>query len=259
VPTRTPAARRAEILALRYQRLTGREIAVRLGLPRSTVARILKQAGLGRLRSLEAPEPVRRYEKQIPGELIHVDTKKLGKIRGVGHRVTGKRQPGNRGIGWEFAHVCVDDHSRLAYVEILPNERQDSAIAFLERAVAWFGDKGVQVRAVMTDNAPCYLAKRFVATCRQLGLRIVRIRPYRPRTNGKAERFIQTLLREWAYRWVYRSSSQRAQRLLLYLHFYNFHREHLALGALPPISRLPNLNNVLGNHICCGRRSWWLE
>ncbi len=248
IPTRTPEAIVHKLIELRCQRLTGSEIAARLGLPRSTVGRILKRAGLGRLASLEAPEPVRRYEKQFPGELIHLDIKKLAAIRKVGHRVTGNRRDCTPGAGWEFVHVCVDDRSRLAYVEVLPDERQGSAIAFLRRAVAWFASKGIQVRAVMTDNGPCYIAKRFVATCKDLGLGIIRTRPYRPRTNGKAERFIQTLMREWAYRWVHQDSRQRSVRLKLYLHFYNFHRQHMSLDGLPPISRITHLNNVLRIH-----------
>ncbi len=248
MPTKTSAEKIAQIVALRRQRLAGSEIAARLCLPRSTVARILQRAGVGRLRSLEPPEPVRRYEKQFPGELLHLDIKKLGRIGTIGHRVTGDYRQRARGGGWEFVHVCVDDHSRLAYAEILPDERQDSAIAFLKRAVAWFAQKGIRARAVLTDNGSCYIAKRFVATCRRLGLRAARTRPYRPQTNGKAERFIQTLKREWAYRWIYKNSTQRKQRLPLYLHFYNFHRQHQSLGDLPPISRLPQLNNVLRMH-----------
>ena len=248
MPTQTSTEMTAQIVALRRRRLTGSEIAARLGLARSTVARILQRSGLGRLRSLEPPEPVRRYEKQFPGELLHLDIKKLGRIGTIGHRVTGDYRQRARGGGWEFVHICIDDHSRLAYAEILPDERQDSAIAFLKRAVAWFASKGIQARAILTDNGGCYIAKRFVATCRQLGLRAKRTRPYRPQTNGKAERFIQTLLREWAYRWIYSHSSQRTQRLPLYLHFYNFHRQHMSLGNKPPISRLPLLNNLMGIH-----------
>ena len=248
MPTQTSTEMTAQIVALRRRRLTGSEIAARLGLARSTVARILQRSGLGHLRSLEPPEPVRRYEKQFPGELLHLDIKKLGRIGTIGHRVTGDYRQRARGGGWEFVHICIDDHSRLAYAEILPDERQDSAIAFLKRAVAWFASKGIQARAILTDNGGCYIAKRFVATCRQLGLRAKRTRPYRPQTNGKAERFIQTLLREWAYRWIYSHSSQRTQRLPLYLHFYNFHRQHMSLGNKPPISRLPLLNNLMGIH-----------
>lgn len=248
MPTKTSAEMIARIVALRRQRRTGGEIAARLGLARSTVSRILQRAGLGRMSSLEAPEPVRRYERQIPGELVHIDTKKLARIRRVGHRVTGNRRHRTRGAGWEFVHVCVDDRSRLAYVEVLPDERQESAIAFLRRAVSWFARKGVRVRAVMTDNGSCYVAKRFVAACSDLSLRILRTRPYRPQTNGKAERFIQTLTREWAYRWIHHSSQQRQARLRLYQHFYNFHRQHMSLGGLPPVSRLPHLANVLRMH-----------
>jgi len=248
MPSKTPEEKISQIMALRHQRLTGSEIAARLCLPRSTVARILQRAGLGRLASLEPPEPVRRYEKQFPGELLHLDIKKLGRIGAIGHRVTGDYRRRARGVGWEFVHVCVDDRSRLAYAEILPDQRQDSAIAFLKRAVVWFASKGIRARAILTDNGSCYVAKRFVATCHRLGLRAKRTRPYRPQTNGKAERFIQTLKREWAYRWIYSTSRQRAQRLPIYLHFYNFHRQHQSLGDLPPVSRLPLLNNVFRMH-----------
>jgi transposase InsO family protein len=230
--------------------MSGAEIAARLRMSPATVARILRRAGLSRLRSLEPPEPPRRYEKQHPGELVHLDIKKLGKIRGVGHRITGKRQHGNRGIGWDYVHVAIDDRSRLAYVEILPDERQGSAAAFLKRAVAWYKRHGIEVKRVMTDNGSCYVSRLFATTRTGLGLRHSFTRPYRPRTNGKAERLIQTLLREWAYRFVYSSSSQRSRRLTRYLHFYNWHREHQALGRKPPAARLPlAVNNVLRIHI----------
>ena len=248
-PGRTPEAKQREVVRMRRERLSGAQIAVRLRLSPATVARILQREGLSRLRSLEPPEPVRRYEKQHPGELVHLDIKKLGRIRGVGHRITGKRQHENRGIGWDYVHVAIDDRSRLAYVEILPDERQGCASAFLERATAFYARHGIQVRRIMTDNGSCYVSKRFAATRQRLGLRHSFTRPYRPRTNGKAERFIQTLLREWAYRFVYNSSAQRAKRLTRYLHFYNWHREHQALGRRPPASRLPlPVNNVLRMH-----------
>jgi len=248
-PRRTPRTRRRQVVALRRQRMSGTEIAVRLDLSPATVGRILRHQGLSRLKSLEPTEPPRRYEKQHPGELLHLDIKKLGRIRGVGHRVTGKRQHRNRGIGWDFVHVAIDDASRLAYVEILPDERQGSATAFLERAVAWYAQHGIQVQRLLTDNGSCYRSKVFAKARRGLGMRHSFTRPYRPRTNGKAERLIQTLLREWAYRFAYQSSIQRQRCLAHYQHFYNWHRQHQALNRLPPASRLPStVNNVLSFH-----------
>lgn len=250
-PRKTPRARRRRVVALRRQRMSGAEIAARLGMSQATVARILRRQGLHRLRSLEPTKPPRRYEKQHPGELLHLDTKKLGRIRGVGHRITGQRKHHNRnrGIGWDFVHVAIDDASRLAYVEILPDERQGAATAFLERAVAWYAQRGIRVQRLLTDNGNCYRSKLFAAHCSGLGLRHSFTRPYRPQTNGKAERLIQTLLREWAYRFVYHSSIQRQQWLSHYLHFYNCHRQHQALNRQPPASRLPStVNNVLRIH-----------
>ena len=233
------------ILALREQRLSQIEISWKTGVPRSTVSRWLRRWGLGRLPQLAPPEPIRRYEKDKAGELVHLDIKKLGKIRGVGHRITGQRQHRNRGIGWEFAHVAIDDASRVAYVEILHDERAVSAQAFLIRARAWFADRGVTIQRILTDNGSCYVAKTFAALCKELGLKHSRTRPYRPRTNGKAERFIQTLQREWAYAFTFHSSRERTQRLPGYLHFYNQHRAHTALRGKPPYSRL-SLNNAVG-------------
>lgn len=247
-PTRTSQARVEQILAMRRQRMCGAEIACRLGMPRSTVARILKREGLGRLRSLESPEPPRRYVKQHPGELLHLDIKKLGRIRGIGHRITGNRRDTSPGAGWEYVHVCVDDASRLGYVEILPDERQGTTTGFLERAVAWYARQGIPTQAILTDNGNAYRSHRFAAACRRLAVRHGFTRPYRPQTNGKAERLIQTLLREWAYRFPYRSSTQRRRRLTRYLHFYNHHRMHQSLGGLPPTSRIPHVNKLLGMH-----------
>ncbi len=248
-PRRTPEDRRQRVVALRRQRMSGAEIAARLGLAPATVARILRSEGLSRLKSLEPTEPPRRYEKQHPGELVHLDIKKLGRIRGVGHRITGKRQHRSRGIGWDFVHVAIDDASRWAYTEILADERQDTAAGFLERAVAFYARHGIQVQRILTDNGSCYRSRRFARMRRRLGLRHSFTRPYRPRTNGKAERLIQTLLREWAYRFVYCSSIQRRRQLTRYIHFYNWHREHRALKRKPPASRLPlTVNNVLRIH-----------
>jgi transposase InsO family protein len=247
-PSRTSKAQEDQIVALRFQRMTGGEIAWRLAMPRSTVARILKRAGLARLRSLEPPPPVQRYEKEHPGELLHLDIKKLGRIRGVGHRITGDRRDTSPGAGWEYVHVCVDDHSRLAYVEVLPDERQGTATGFLERAVAWYAKHGIQTRRILTDNGNCYRSHRFNAACTRLAVRHGFTRPYRPQTNGKAERLIQTLLREWAYRFAYPSSRRRRQRLHTYLHFYNWHRQHTSLNRMAPASRLPPVNNLMGLH-----------
>ncbi|HEX9842227.1 MAG TPA: IS481 family transposase, partial [bacterium] len=201
-------------------RMTIRQIAERLALARSTVALVLKRLGLNRLKLLEPKEPkepIRRFEKARPGELLHLDIKKLGRIGRVGHRITGDRRSRARGIGWEFVHVCIDDHSRLAYVEVLPNERAESACGFLKRAIAWFKVQGVRVRGIMTDNGSCYVSRAFAALCGRLRLRLrlrhVRTRPYTPKTNGKAERFIQTLLREWAYGRAYANSTQRQAQL----------------------------------------------
>jgi len=247
-PTRTPRAQVERILAMRRQRMCGAEIACRLGMPRSTVARILKREGLGRLRSLEPAEPPRRYVMQHPGELLHLDIKKLGRIRKIGHRITGNRRDTSPGAGWEYVHVCIDDASRLAYVEILPDERQGTASGFLERAIAWYARCGISTQRILTDNGSCYRSQRFADACSRLGTRHSFTRPYRPQTNGKAERLIQTLLREWAYRFPYKASKHRKRRLTRYLHFYNCHRMHQSLGGLPPLSRVPHVNNVLRMH-----------
>ena len=247
VPRRTAGERIERVVALRREGCSGAEIAELTGVPRSTVGRWLRRRGLGRLRTLAAPVEVRRYQKQHPGELIHLDVKKLGRIGRVGHRISGDRRSHVRGIGWEYVHVAIDDASRLAYAEVLEDERSQSATAFLRRALAWYAAHGITTRALLTDNGSCYLARSFAGLCSDLGIRHGRTRPYRPRTNGKAERFIQTLLREWAYGFTYPTSSVRTQRLLPYLHFYNYHRAHTALARNPPISRL-GLNNVVRNN-----------
>jgi len=226
------------IAQLRGHRMTGARIAQSLGLPRSTVARHLKRLGLGRLRALEPPEPPRRYERQRPGEILHVDVKKLGKIGLIGHRITGDKSRRARGVGWEFVHVAVDDASRLAYAEVLPHERKESALGFLLRAVAWFRSQGVRIERLMTDNGSAFRSRLFARACQRLGLRHIRTRPYTPRTNGKAERFIQTLLREWAYAQPFPNSRRRTAALKPWLRHYNYDRPHASLGAKPPISRL---------------------
>jgi transposase InsO family protein len=208
-------------------------------MPRSTVAAVLKRRGLERLSHLGPRPAVVRYERQRPGELLHVDVKKLGRFRRIGHRITGDPGAGrSRRVGWDFVHVCIDDHSRLAYVETLANERTETSTGFLRRAIRWFRRQGIRTERVMTDNGACYRANAFAGTCRELGVRHLLTRPYTPRTNGKAERFIQTLLREWAYARPYRTSKQRTKRLAPWLRYYNRLRPHSALRGLPPHSRI---------------------
>jgi transposase InsO family protein len=237
-----------EIERLRRRRWTGPHIAEAVALSRATVARTLRQLGLARLSALTPAPPVHRYEWQRPGQLLHLDTKKLGRIVGVGHRITGDRRYRTRGSGWEFAHVCVDDHSRLAYVEILADERAPTVVAFLRRACTWFRRRGIEVQRVLSDNGNGYRSDLFAAACQALQLAARRTRPYTPRTNGKAERFIQTLLREWAYAVPYHSSAERTAALTPWLHYYNWHRAHSALGARPPISRAVPSDDLLRLH-----------
>jgi transposase InsO family protein len=239
------------IVALRRQRFTGRHIALKVGVSPATVSRVLKRAGLSRLKQLEPAEPIRRYEWNHPGEMIHIDIKKLGRFERVGHRITGDRtgQANSRGVGWEFVHVSIDDASRIAFSQILPDERKESAVAFLAAAVAYYASLGVTVTRVMTDNGSCYRSKAFAKACRRLGLRHVRTKPYTPRTNGKAERFIQTALREWAYAVAYPNSDRRAAELPVWLHRYNWHRPHGSLKTKTPISRLGKTgDNLLRLH-----------
>jgi transposase InsO family protein len=237
----TPQTVVEEIERLRRQRRTGKQIAAETGVSSATVSRVLRRLGLNKLSALEPAEPARRYEREHPGELIHIDIKKLGRIGGVGHRITGRR-PGminrHRGIGWEFVHVCIDDASRVAFVQIMTDQRKGSAVAFLEAAVAYFASLGIRSERVMTDNGSCYRSTTFRAACKRLGLRQIFTRPYTPRTNGKAERFIQSALREWAYARAYQNSDQRCAELLDWLHRYNWHRPHGSLKANTPISRL---------------------
>ena len=241
VPRRTPRAVEALIERLRRLRMTSTRIAAELHMAVSTVGAVLGRLGLNRLSRLEPPEPPNRYCRRSPGELIHLDVKKLGRFRTPGHRVRGGVKAGGQssGAGWEFVHVAVDDCSRLAYVEILADEKATTAIAFLERALAWFAERRVRVARVMTDNGACYRARAWAHACAHHHLRHLRTRPYRPRTNGKAERFIQTMLREWAYAAAYQTSPQRAVALAPWLDYYNQRRPHAALGHQPPASRLP--------------------
>ena len=237
MPRQAHPDRVEEVLRLRRRRYTGPQIAARVGLSTATVARILARCGLSRLRSLEPKQPARRYQREHPGELIHVDIKKLGRIGRIGHRIHGDRTTRVRGIGWEFVHVAIDDATRMAYAEVLPNERSPSSTRFLRRSVAWFRSRGVQVQAVMSDNGSCYKAK-FDSVCQRLQLRHLRTKPYHPQTNGKAERFIQTLLREWAYKRPYPTSIHRTNRLTTYLNHYNLRRPHAALNKCTPAQRL---------------------
>lgn len=249
LPRLIEAERRAQVIALRHQKLTAVAIADALGLRRSTVSRLLRRQGLGKLRLLEPQVPVQRYERSTPGELVHIDIKKLGKIDGVGHRIHGDRRTRKRGIGWEHVHVCVDDATRLAFVEVLPTERKECATAFLLRAVRWFQQQGVAIQRVMTDNGSCYRSKDFRQACATIGAKHIRTRPYTPKTNGKAERFIQTMTRQWAHGVPYASSDQRKAALPAWLTYYNYDRPHAGIGGRSPINRLrSNLNNLLSNH-----------
>ncbi|MDX8529077.1 IS481 family transposase [Mesorhizobium sp. MSK_1335] len=251
-PAQTPATVADEIAALRRRRLTGQHIARQTGVSTATVSRVLKRAGLSRLKDIEPAQPVRRYEREKPGEMIHIDIKKLGRFERVGHRITGDRvgQSNSRGVGWEFVHVCIDDASRVAFSQVLPDERKESAIAFLKAAVAYYASLGIVIERVMTDNGSCYRSKAFAKACRKLGLKHIRTKPYTPKTNGKAERFIQTALREWAYAVAYPTSDHRAAELPVWLHRYNWHRPHGSLKSQTPISRLGlSGDNLLRLHI----------
>ena len=238
IPRQVHPGRVEEVLRLRRRRASGPQIASRVGLSSATVARILARHGLSRLKYLDPKEPIIRYQRSRAGELIHFDIKKLARIGHVGHRIHGDHSRKRRGIGWEFVHVAIDDASRLAYAEVLPNERSPSSTRFLRRSVAWFQLRGVSVRSIMSDNGSCYVSDCFTAACQKLKLRHLRTKPYRPQTNGKAERFIQTLLREWAYQRPYSTSAQRTDRLPRYLNHYNLRRPHAALNKHTPAQRL---------------------
>jgi transposase InsO family protein len=225
------------VLQLRQARKTILQIAQELKLDRSRVARVLRRHGLSRLRSLEPVLPVRRYEWARPGDMLHLDVKKLGRVRGLGHRVTGIRTHQNRGIGWEYVHVCIDDATRVAFVEVLENERGPIAAGFFERAVAHFRELGIRTRRVLTDNGSGYVSRAFAQACARARVQHRRTRPYTPRTNGKAERFIQSLLRECAYARPYESSAERRRALRGWIRHYNERRIHTALGTTP-LSRL---------------------
>lgn len=251
-PSQTSPATCAVIEALRRQRHTGKQISAEVQVSPATVSRVLRRLGLNRIRDLEPAEPVRRYERAAPGEIIHIDIKKLGRFDKIGHRITGDRtgQSNSRGVGWEFVHVCIDDNSRVAFSQIKPDEKATSAVPFLKAAVAYYKSLGVTVARVMTDNGSCYKSFDFRDACRDLGIKHIRTRPYTPKTNGKAERFIQTALREWAYAQAYPTSDRRAEELPIWLHKYNWHRPHGGIKSQTPISRLGlTEDNLLRHHI----------
>jgi transposase InsO family protein len=258
IPHRTPDELVEVIVALRRLRMTAAEIAFCLGMALSTVSAVLLRVGLGKLSRLEPPEPANRYQRRRPGELLHIDVKKLGGITGIGHRITGQRQTFNatrrqarrtgQRAGWQFVHVCVDDATRLAYVEVLGDEKATTAVGFLKRAIAFYAAYGVSVERVMTDNGSAYRSTTHALACRALGIRHLRTRPYRPRTNGKAERFIRTLLGGWAYGAIYGTSAERTAALDGWLWTYNHRRPHGSLSHKPPIARLNELNNLAGSY-----------
>ena len=256
VPLRSGEGRVAAIAALRRLRMTGAEIAETLGMPVSTVSGILTRIDLGKLWRLEPLEPPNRYERRRPGELVHVDVKKLGRIGRPGHRVTGRVSGGGHHrrayhLGWEYVHVCVDDATRLVYVEVLDDEKAVTAVGFLRRAIAHFAAFGIRVERLMTDNGNAYRSAIHALACKALGIKHLRTRPYRPRTNGKAERFIRTMLGGWAYGAIYRTSDERRAALAGWLDFYNRQRPHGSLGHQPPLQRLAALtrNNLAGPYI----------
>jgi transposase InsO family protein len=262
IPHRTPDELVEVIVLLRRLRMTGAEIALCLAMALSTVSAVLLRIGLGKLSRLEPPEPPNRYERRHAGELLHVDVKKLARIADgrAGHRVHGNRRlqrsPRKRDaagrdrrlVGWEFVHVCVDDATRLAYVEVLADEKAMTAVGFLRRAVAFYARHGITVQAVMSDNGACYRSTIHAFACRALAIRHLRTRPYRPRTNGKAERFIRTLLAGWAYGAIYGSSRERTAALDGWLWTYNHRRPHGALSHKTPIARLTEVNNLAGSY-----------
>ena len=244
-PRQLPTERVAQAIAMRQQRRTGRFICQHLAVSGASVSRILRRARLSRWRDLEPRPPVVRYQRERPGELLHLDTKKLGRIKGIGHRITGNRRRRTRGIGWDVVHVAIDDASRVAVASVTENECGTTACRFLKATVEYFAKRGVRIERVMTDNG----SHAFRDTCQQLGIRHLRTKPFTPRTNGKAERFIQTTLREWAYAEAYLNSEQRTTALHAWLHHYNWHRPHSAIDCQPPITKLGlKGNNLLKFH-----------
>ena len=248
-PRAIAASTALAIVELRRRFLTQARIAQSVGVSQSTVGRVLARAGLSRWSDLAPSEPSVRYEHEHPGDLLHIDTKKLGRIVRMGHRITGDRRDSVDGAGWEFLFVAVDDHARIGFTQMKPDERQGSASAFLRASVAYFARLGVSIRRVLTDNGSAFRSKRFAAACRRLGLQHVFTRPYRPQTNGKAERFIQSALREWAYGIAYQHSTERSAMLERWTHHYNWHRPHQGIGGIAPMSRLSrSRNNLLTLH-----------
>lgn len=252
-PTRSPRSIRPAtalaIVELRRRRLTQARIAQSLGVSKSTVSRVLNRAGLSKLRDLVLPEPVHRYEHAAPGDLLHIDTKKLARIEAAGHRVTGNRQSRSRGAGWEVLFVAVDDHARIAFTDLYLDETKQSAAQFLLNVHAYFKSMGVRLKRLLTDNGPAFHSTVFAQTCERLGLQHSFTKPYRPQTNGKAKRFIQSAIREWAYAFVYQHSDQRAQTLDQWIHHYNWHRPHQGIGGIAPMTRLKqSRNNLLTLH-----------
>jgi len=248
-PHQTAQTIRSRIIDLRRQRRPYRFIAQTVGVSQSTVGRVLQQAGLNRLSALEPAKPANRYVYDHPGDLLHLDIKKLGRFLRPGHRVTGIRKPISPGVGWEYVHVAIDDASRLSFSTIHADERATSACRALLAALRYYAGFGITFRRVMTDNGPCYLSRQFAKLCARLRIRHIRTKPYSPRTNGKAERFIQTALHEWAYARSYDSSDDRANYLPVWLHQYNWHRQHAGLKYQTPISALNlSLNNLVGLH-----------
>ena len=252
-PNRSPGAitpsKALAIVDLRHKRLTQARIAAALGVSKSTVSRVLARAGLSLLSSLDPTEPVLRYEHEAPGDMLHIDTKKLGRIERPSHRVTGNRRDSVNGAGWEMLFVAIDDHARIAFTAMHPDERTPAAVQFLHDAVAYYARLGVTVRRLLTDNGAAFRSRDFARACKDLGVRHRFTRPYRPQTNGKAERFIQSALREWAYGFTYQHSTERASALDHWSHHYNWHRPHQGIGGAVPMSRLPILaNNLLTLH-----------
>jgi transposase InsO family protein len=248
-PWAIAVVKRQQIVEGRRRYLTQARIAASLGLSKSTVGRVLRRAGLSRLSDLQPCEPALRYEHRLPGDLVHIDTKKLGRIERMGHRITGNPRDNTDGAGWEFLFVAVDDHARIGFTDLYPDERHPSALQFLQNMIAYFRSLGVRVRRILTDNGPAFRSQPFAAACQALRLKHKFTRAYRPQTNGKAERFIQSALREWAYGIAYNHSSERAQMLERWIHHYNWHRPHQGIEGCTPMTRLSrSANNLLTLH-----------
>ena len=248
-PRAIEPAKALAIVELRRKRLTHARIALAMGVSKSTVSRVLARAGLSRLADLEPAEPVQRYEHAAPGDMLHIDTKKLGRIERPSHRVTGNRRDKVEGAGWEMLFVAIDDHARIAFTDMHPDEKWPQAVQFLRNAVAYFASLGVKIQRLLTDNGSAFRSKQFAQACNELGIRHKFTRAYRPQTNGKAERFIQSALREWAYGFTYQNSMQRTEALDDWNHHYNWHRPHQGIGGAAPMSRLnKSRNNLLTLH-----------